>query len=157
MRTGVTIAHATGKKYVEGCVAIGCENGADCTYGPVYATTYERDKNYNADITILPAIDPYYNGSGSVAYIGGSNHNIILRYSEEVVEKGLSIKVGGDKNNIRLLNGNFPNQNDFKASNLDLNNFTNYPITLTTKSSGVKVKSEGKITDLGTENRLIQL
>ena len=82
MRTGVTIAHATGTKYVEGCTAIGCENGyslgsgnvvdcyADCTYGPVYSSTYENDKNYHAEITILPSSAPYYNGSGSVAYIG---------------------------------------------------------------------------------------
>ena len=168
MRTGVTLAHATGKKYVEGCVAIGCENGfslgsgtavncsADCTYGPVYSTTYEKDENYNADITILPASHPYYNGSGTVAYIGGSSHHITFRGTDEVVQEGLKIKVGGEKNNIRLLNGNFPHQNDFKASNFELNNLTNYPVYLSNKSSGVLVKSEGEVVDLGTNNDVIE-
>lgn len=119
-RTGVTIAHATGKRYVEGCTAIGCENGfslasgtvvdcyADCIYGPVYASTYNSDKNYNADITILPPSAPYYNGSGTVAYIGGSSHQVTLRSKETDIPEGLAIKVAGDKGNIRLLHGNLP-------------------------------------------------
>ncbi|WP_339884903.1 right-handed parallel beta-helix repeat-containing protein [Polaribacter vadi] len=166
MRTGVTLAHATGKIYVEGCVAIGCENGfslgtgnavncsADCTYGPVYASTYENDKNYNADITILPASHPYYNGSGNVAYIGGSGHHITFRGTDEAIKEGLKIKVGGDKNNIRLLNGNLPNQNDFKGFSFELNNFTNYPVYLSEKSSGIKVESKGKVIDLGSSNHV---
>lgn len=169
MRTGVTIAHATGKKYVEGTTAIGCENGfslgsgevvncsADCSYGPVYSSTYESDKGYNASITILPASQPYYNGSGSVAYIGGSQHNITLKGTEDVVKEGLAIKVGGEKNNIRLLNGNFPHQNDFKASHFELNNLSNYPVVLSSKSSHVKVKSAGKVTDLGVDNKVTQV
>ena len=168
MRTGVTLAHATGKKYVEGCTIIGCENGyslgsgdvvncsADCTYGPVYTTTYENDKKYNADITIIPASDPYYNGSGSVAYIGGSGHKITLRGADDVVEKGLKIKVGGDKGNIRLLNGNFPHQNDFKASSFELNNLTNYPVLLSLKSSNVSGESGGLVTDFGTKNNVVK-
>jgi len=169
MRTGVTVAHATGKKYVEGCKAIACENGfslgsgevvncsADCVYGPVYSTTYERDKSYNADITILPASAPYYNGSGSVAYIGGSEHEITLKGGEEVVKEGLAIKVGGDKNSIRLMNGNFPHQNNFKASHFKLNNLTRYPVVLSDKSIEVEVNSEGKVIDLGTKNKVTQI
>ncbi|MDQ8197895.1 right-handed parallel beta-helix repeat-containing protein [Pelagicoccus enzymogenes] len=169
MRTGVTIAHATGKKYVEGCVAIACENGfslgtggevvncsADCAYGPVYASTYERDKRYNADITILPAAVPYYNGSKSVAYIGGSGHYITLRGAAEALEEGYGIKVGGDKNNIRLLHGNLPNQNDFKAFDFELDNQTDYPVVLSEKSSGVTVRSKGEVRDQGTGNRVLR-
>jgi hypothetical protein len=167
MRTGVTLAHATGKTYVEGCVAIGCENGfslgsgnavncsADCTYGPVYASTYENDKNYHADITILPASHPYCNGSGNVAYIGGSGHHITFRGTDEAVPEGLKIKVGGEKNNIRLLHGNLPNQNDFKASSFELINLTNYPIQLSKKSIEVRGKSKGKVIDLGKDNKVI--
>ncbi len=169
MRTGVTIAHATGKKYVEGCVAIGCENGyslgsgdvvnckADCAYGPAYSTTYENDKNYHADITIIPAVDAYYNGSGSIAYIGGSGHKVTFRGTEDVVEEGLAIKVGGDKNSIRLMYGNFPHQNNFKASNFELNNLSKYPVFLSEKSSGVKVTSGGTVTDLGKDNQVKQI
>lgn len=166
MRTGVTLAHAKGNKYVEGCVAIGCENGfslgsgevvncsADCSYGPVYASTYERDINYNATITILPASNPYYNGSGTVAYIGGRGHKIILKGTNEPLEEGLTIKVGGEKNNIRLLHGNFPKQNNFKASSFQLINYTNYPVALSYKSSKVKVKSKGIVTDFGLRNKV---
>jgi hypothetical protein len=168
MRTGVTIAHATGKKYVEGCVVIGCENGyslgtgdvvnckADCAYGPVYSSTYERDENYNADITIIPAEDAYYNGSKSVAYIGGSGHNITLRGSAEAVKQGLCIKVGGEKGNIRLMYGSLPHQNNFSASDFELNNLTDYPVVLSDKSSDVQVKSKGKVTDLGVNNKVTQ-
>ncbi|WP_282124519.1 hypothetical protein [Algibacter mikhailovii] len=166
MRTGVTIAHATGKKYVEGCKAIACENGfslgsgvalncsADCVFGPVYSTTYENDKNYNADITILPASEPYYNGSGSVAYIGGSKHKISFKGGDSNMPEGLAIKVGGDKNSIRLMHGNFPHQNNFKASQFNLNNQTNYPVVLSDKSFGVTVKSAGKVTNLGSSNKI---
>lgn len=167
MRTGVTIAHATGKKKVKNCTAIGCENGfslgaggtaenckADCSYGPVYATTYEKDKNYNANITIIPAVNPYYNGSGTVAYIGGAGHCIYLKGTDEVIAEGLNIKIGGDKNNIRLLNGNFPNQNNFKASNLKLVNYTKYPVFLSSKSSKITLKTEGVVNDLGLNNKV---
>ncbi|GAF01941.1 right-handed parallel beta-helix repeat-containing protein [Saccharicrinis fermentans] len=164
MRTGVTIAHAKGKKYVEGCVVIGCENGyslgagevvnckADCAYGPVYASTYERDKGYHADITIIPAENGYYNGSGSVAYIGGTGHKITLRGTPELVEEGLKIKVGGEKGNIRLMHGNFPHQNNFKASDFELNNLSGFPVVLSEKSANVHVYSVGGVEDHGVRN-----
>ncbi len=166
MRTGVTIAHATGKKYVEGCTAIGCENGfslgsgdvvnckADCSHGPVYTSTYENDKNYDADITIIPAINPYKNGSGSVAYIGGSGHKITLKGVSEAVDKELKIKVGGEKNNIRLLNGNLPHQNNFKGSSFNIINETDYPLFLSEKSENVIGKSIGTVNDLGKNNKI---
>lgn len=167
LRTGVTIAHATGEKYVEGCVAIGCENGyslasgnvvncyADCAYGPVYASTYENDKNYNAEITIIPPEDDYYNGSGAVAYIGGSQHTVTLKSASGLIaNQDLKIKVGGDKGNIRLLNGNLPHQNDFTATNLTLHNLTNYPVFLSNKSSNVNGTSGGMVTDDGNNNNV---
>ncbi len=168
MRTGVTIAHATGTKYVEGCVAIGCENGfslgtgevvnckADCVYGPVYKSTYERDKDYHADIEILPATVPYYNGSKSVAYIGGSGHRITLSGASEALELGYNIKVGGEKNEVRLLNGNLPHQNNFAAKRFELNNQTEYPVLLSEKSSEVSVQSKGEVSDNGTDNQVTQ-
>ncbi|WP_405607904.1 hypothetical protein [Polaribacter sp. Asnod1-A03] len=166
MRTGVTVAHATGKKYVENCTSLGNENGfslgsgevvncrADVIYGPAYASTYERDVAYNADITILSSTEEYYNGSGNVAYIGGSGHKIIFRGSNQGVEQGLQIKVGGDKNNIRLLHGNLPNQNDFKGLDFELINLTNFPVFLSDKSSGISGESLGKISNSGTNNVL---
>lgn len=169
MRTGVTIAHAKGKKYIENCKAIGCENGfslgtgeavncsADCIFGPVYSTTYQGDKSYNADITILTASEPYYNGTGSVAYIGGSEHEITFRGTDEIIKEGLVIKVGGNKGNIRLLKGNNPHQNDFMGSNFKLNNLSNYPVVLSNKSSEIILNSVGEVTDLGSVNKVTKI
>ena len=169
MRTCVTLAHATGIKYVEGCVAIGCENGysigsgdvvncsADCVYGPVYASTYQSDNDFNADITVLPASDSYYNGSQTVAYIGGSSHNVTLRGSESSVNQNLKIKLGGDKQNIRLLNGNLPHQNNFTASKCVITNHTNYPIVVSLGSNNNSGQSLGTITDNGSNNDIKQI
>ncbi|MBK1877262.1 hypothetical protein JIN87_10305 [Pelagicoccus mobilis] len=169
MRTGVTIAHATGRKYVEGCVAIACENGfslgsggevvnckADCAYGPVYASTYERDKKYDAEITVIPATVPFYNGSKTVAYIGGSGHSITLKGSAEAMESDYTIRVGGDKGNIRLKHGNLPHQNHFSASQFELVNETGYPVYLSEKSSDVSVVSKGTVLDEGVGNKVVQ-
>lgn len=129
-------------------VAIGCENGyslgsgdvvncsAGCTYGPVYVSTYESDRRFNADNTILPESNYYYR-SGSVAYIGGSQHNVTFRCTDEALNMGLKIKIEGGKNNIRLLYGNLPHQNDFVATNFVINNLTNYPVFLSDKSTYV--------------------
>ena len=167
MRTGVTISHATGKKYVEGCTVMGCENGyslgvgevvncrADCIYGPVYTSTYQSDGEYNADITIISSSESYYNGSGSVAYIGGSDHRIILKGSSQGVDEGLRIRIGGEKNNIRLLNGNLSNQNNFKGMNLELQNLTAYPVYLTEECSYIRGQSLGEVHDKGVNNTIV--
>ncbi|MDW7691179.1 carbohydrate-binding protein [Flammeovirgaceae bacterium SG7u.111] len=168
LRTGVTVAHATGTKYVEGCIAIGCENGyslgsgdvvdsyADCAYGPVYASTYTTDKNYNAEITIIPAEDPYYNGSGNVAYIGGSNHNITLKSAPGlVIDQDLKIKVGGERNHISTQGESLSNQDDFTATNIVLNNNTNFAVELREQTSTITGVSGGMVTDFGTNNNLV--
>lgn len=170
LRTGVTVAHAKGKKYVKGCTAIGCENGyslgndgevvdckADCAYGPVYSTAYENDHNFNADITIIPPEGKYYNGAGCVAYIGGSNHNIILRASSNVVKDGLKIMFGGDKKNVRLMHGNFPHQNNFKSSNLKLVNKTDFPVYLSSKSLNIDLESYGEVVNDGNNNKVMKI
>ncbi|WP_198151390.1 hypothetical protein, partial [Formosa algae] len=77
-----------------------------------------------------------------------------LQGSSQGVEQGLQIKVGGEKNNIRLLHGNLPNQNDFKGFDFELNNQTEYPVYLSNKSSGVTGESQGPITNLGTDNTI---
>ncbi|MHA7944805.1 carbohydrate-binding protein [Formosa sp. 3Alg 14/1] len=168
LRTGVTIAHATGKKYVEGTTAIGCENGfslgsgdvvdsyADCAFGPVYATTYTTDKNFNAEITIIPAEDPYYNGSGNVAYIGGSNHNITLKSAPGlVIDQDLKIKFGGERNHISTQGESLSNQDDFYAKNIQINNLTNFAVLLNDQSTNVTGVSGGMVTDLGTDNNVV--
>ncbi|PQV48984.1 putative secreted protein (Por secretion system target) [Jejuia pallidilutea] len=162
-RTGVTLVHATGTKHVEGVTLIGCEQGysigsgtvincsSDAQYGPVLSFAYSNDKNTNIDINVLPAEGSYYNGSGTVAYIGGSSHNITLRGGDP--SANLRIQVGGEKNNVRLL-GVSSSQNPLTASNLELHNLTDFPITLDAMSSNVTGDSCGVVTDNGTNNNL---
>ena len=163
-RTGVTLAHATGTKHVEGVSVIGCEQGysigsgtvsncsGDAQYGPLLTFAYSSDKNTNIDVTFLPT-DNYYNGSATVAYIGGHSHNITLRGGDPDATN-LSIQVGGEKNNIRLL-GVTSSQNPLSASNLELNNLTEFPVVLDAMSTNVTGESCGTVTDNGSGNLLL--
>lgn len=163
-RTGVTLAHATGTKHVEGVKVIGCEQGysigsgtvsncsGDAQYGPILSFAYSSDKNTNIDITVLPAEGEYYNGSGTVAYVGGHSHNITLRGGDP--EADLTVQVGGEKNNVRLL-GVTSSQNPLSASNLVLNNLTDFPVVLDGMSSNVTGESCGTVTDNGSGNAMV--
>lgn len=165
MRTGVTLAHATGKKYVEGCTIIGCEQAyaigtgkvvdcyADAAYGPVYKGTYESDRNTEIEITILPS-DTYYNGSKCVAYLSGKNHNITFRSTDPNINKDLKIQVGGYYDGLRVREDSNPSQNNHAATDFEFNNLTDYPVILSSKSSGITGKSNGPVTDNGTNNRV---
>lgn len=164
-RTGVTLAHASGTKTVDNVTLLGCEQGysigsgtvsncsADAQYGPVLSFAYSSDSNTNIDITVLPSENDY-NGSGTVAYIGGNAHNITLRGS--ITNPDLRIQVGGQKNNVRLL-GVTSSQNPLDAQNLEFTNYTDIAMVLDELSSGVVVKScgNGTITDNGANNLLL--
>lgn len=152
-RTGVTLAHASGSKYVEGCTVIGCEQGysvgssskvincgADAIYGPVYKNAYSSDNGYDADITILPPSAPYYNGHQAIAYIGGKNHNLIFRSDIEEFPSDLKIMMAGDMQNLRLLNGSNPSQNNHTVENVSLTNLSNFPVVVHSDTSNSTVK-----------------
>lgn len=165
MRVGVTLTHATGKKYVEGCEAIGTERGyaigsgdivncsADVQHGPAFGVDYERDSGVNADITILPHGDPSrgnHNGSKHVAYITGKNHNLTFRTTATEFEQELEINVGGERRII----SSATSDDDYSASNITINNFTGYPMILGTQSSGIVGESRGPIKDSGSNNQI---
>ncbi|WP_139955776.1 galactose-binding domain-containing protein [Flavicella sediminum] len=170
-RTGVTLAHATGTKYVEGCTTIGCENGysigsgtvvncgADATYGPVYKNAYSSDNGYTADITILPPSAAYYNGHDAIAYVGGKNHNLTFRSEETNIPSNLKIMVSGDMQNLRLLNGSNASQNNLTSSNITLKNLTKFPIVLHGDSSNISVSTcdTDEVTDNGSTNTVTSL
>lgn len=169
MRTGVVLAHASGYKYVEGCSAIGCETGfslgtsgdlvncsADAAYGWVYKDAYDSNNGVNADITVLPPSAPYYNGSGVLAYIGGYNHNFTLRSADPNPNQNIQVMFGGDLPGIRFLNGANASQNNHTPNNVTLNNFTNFPVLLTSGSSSISGQSCGSVTDNGTSNTVTQ-
>lgn len=161
MRGGVTITHATGKKYVEGCTTLGCERGyatgkgdivncsGDAIYGPVFGVDYESDNNINADITILSNKNAY-NGNNKLAHIIGKNHKIIFRSNETNPLPKLEIGVSGIYRRIR---SDHRNTTHGKAANtIEIQNYTKYPVNLYENSLECIVESCGVITDKGNNN-----
>lgn len=163
-RTGVTLAHATGTKYVEGCTVIGCEQGysigsgtiydcsADAVYGPVFKNAYSSDNGYKADITVLPPSDSYYNGQKAIAYIGGSDHDLTFRCYESDVDQDYKIMVSGDYNGIRMLEDSNASQDNLTSSDIEINNITQFPLVMASDATGITGKSCGTITDNGSGN-----
>ncbi len=169
MRGGVTIAHANGTRYVEGCTAIGCEQGfavggggsvincyADAAYGPVYKSTYNTDKNTTVDITVIPPENGYYNGAKLLAYIGGSGHDVTLKSADSNINDDLKIFMGGDNNSVRVQD--VPgSQTDHYATNVTLENQTGYSVVLPADSSGNTIESCGPVTDNGSNNDISRI
>jgi len=155
-RTGVTLAHAKGTKYVENTTVLGCETGysigsgnivdsyADADIGPALSFAYSSDSGTTADITILPT-DGAKNGWGAVAFIGGKNHNITLRSNESTVNQNLKVVVSGDKNSIRHLENSLQNQDQLTLSNTVINNLTSFPMVINELAQGVSGQSDGLI------------
>lgn len=160
LRTGITLTHATGTKYVEGCTTIGTERGyaigsgkivncfSDCQYGPVFGVDYESDRNITAEITILPYEGESYNGDKYCAYLTGTGHNITLRSQVPNPDQELKIEFGGDRRII----ANLYAEENYKAESITLNNYTNYPIVLNEISKNNSGVSGGMVSDFGTNN-----
>jgi hypothetical protein len=160
MRTGVTLTHATGTKYVAGCKTIGCERGyaigsgiiencsSDVQYGPAFGVDYDSNRGITADITILPYTGEHYNGSRHFAYIFGSDHNLTFRGLEAFPDQELEINVGGD---LRIESSTNVVENR-PASDIIINNYTGYPLILDDASSGNEGFSIGTIADAGSGN-----
>ncbi|MEI6866141.1 hypothetical protein [Flavicella sp.] len=162
MRSGITLTHATGKKYVKGCTLIGNERGfcigngdivdcyADTQYGPALGVDYTRDQGTNADITLLSYKGESYNGSGHAAIIIGSNHKITLRSAVSNPDQNLKINIGGDNHTIGLLQ----RDENYSASNIILHNLTGYPVILDENSKNCTGISVGKVSDEGFNNHV---
>lgn len=165
MRAGVTLTHATGKKYVEGTTAIGCQRGfcvgtgdivdcyADTQHGPALGVDYESDQGMKAEITLLPYVGKPYNGSGHAAIIIGSNHKITLKNAVNNADQNLKINIGGGNRTIGLLK----KDQNYSASNIVLHNFTNYPIVLDDNSKNCTGVSVGNVTDEGSNNHIFKI
>ncbi|MFI3282842.1 MAG: hypothetical protein SNG10_04860 [Rikenellaceae bacterium] len=169
VRAGVTLTHATGRKYVENCTAIGCERGfcigsgqivnckADTQNGPALGVDYAHDNGMVADITILPnRKDPRPgNGSKHAAIIIGHNHKITLRRGEgleDTPDQELLINIGGDNRTIGMLHGD----NNYNANNIEIINETGYPIVLDDNTSNITGTSVGAVIDYGTDNSVVK-
>ncbi|GIZ09762.1 hypothetical protein [Flavobacterium sp. UMI-01] len=164
MRAGVTLTHATGKKYVASTTAIGCERGfcigtgdivncfADTQHGPALGVDYPSDKGMKAEITLLPYEGKSYNGSGHAAIIVGSNHKITLRNSVKNADQNLKINIGGDNRTIGML----AKDENYPASNIELHNETNYPVVLDDNSKNCTGESVGVVVDNGVNNQIVK-
>jgi hypothetical protein len=140
MRSGYSFAFGSGDIRIEDSQALECESGfsiksngvikncsADAKYGAVYGNAYNSDKNVTADITILNSEGGY--GPHELAYIGGSNHNIIFKGEDSVVD-GKSIQLAGDKKSMRMLNGVNSSQTRHNSKSNTIANYTGYPLIL---------------------------
>ncbi len=168
-RAGVTLTHATGRKYVKNTTVIGCERGfcigtgqivncqADCQYGPALGVDYAHDKGTIADITILPNADKSRSGNGSrhAAIIIGNNHKITLRRGAGLclTDQDLLINIGGDNRTIGLLN----KDQNYPASDIEIINETGYPIVIDDNASTITGKSAGKVIDNGKSNNIANM
>ncbi len=166
-RGGVALTLSRGTKIIDNVTLIGCQGSfatgtggkitncrADATFGPVFANAYERDRNIEVDITIIPYEGDTYVGNGAkcAATILGSGHNITLRRGEGLKEDTkLEICVGGVRRGI----GQLAENKDLSASNITINNETKYPIVLGTQTSGIKGDTAGKVVDKGTDNAVV--
>ncbi|MCH6255976.1 carbohydrate-binding protein [Puniceicoccaceae bacterium K14] len=154
-RSGVALAHASGTKYVENCVTLGCERGfgigsgqlvncsGDVLYGPLFGVDYENDRGIVADFTILPSNDGLYNGSGHVAFIIGRNHDITFRSDDTNPDQSLAINVGGDNHTV----GSFGLYQPQAAYEMTIKNYTQYPLVLDPESTQITYESDGPVTD----------
>ncbi len=165
-RGGVALTLSSGKKIVENVTLIGCQGGfnvgsggqiincrADAAFGPALTAHYEKDKNLTADITIIPYDGPKYagNGSGQVAHLIGSGHNVILRKGEGLkADKNLEITIGGDRRTV----GDLGEVSNYSASNITLVNETDFAVVVGDKASNVKITTNAKVTDNGTNNTI---
>ena len=169
MRGGVILNHSSGTNTVSGCTVTECEIGyavggsssvtdssGDAKYGPVWWNFYTSESNSDIDITVL-SNSGAYNGSGALAYIGGSNNNITLRSSESSAEPNLIVMVSGDFEDFRHLNGVNPGSDDLTSTNIEINNFTQYPLVLAEKCTAATGQSCGSITDNGSGNVIDQI
>ncbi len=169
VRAGVTLTHTMGYRSVENTTTIGCERGfavgtggkiinckSDCQYGPAFGVDYERDRNIEVDITLLPNEGEPLSGNGTtqVAYIVGSDHNITFRKGEGLNEEDdLHIYIGGDSKT----DGSLDKDENYKATNINFVNETEYKIIFDDQSSVNTVSTKGVWDDYGVDNKVTKL
>lgn len=161
-RVGVSLTLASGSRHVENVTVLGSEVGfslrgpcidckADCIYGPVYQSTYDSD-SWDADITILPPSDAYYNGGKCIAYIGSNNCDVTLRSDGNAnIPADYEIRLGGLALTKSFLL-NQTTQENHRAQNVTLMNYTSYPIDIVSGSNDNNVTTCGVVTDEGSGN-----
>ncbi len=169
-RAGVGLTLGDGDKVVENCTIIGCQEGmqiasggkiinckVDAAFGPALGFAYDRISNVTADITIMPYEGKAYgvNGSKHVAHIQGTGHNITFRKGEglDPSNDDYYISIGGDRKSI----GKLAEDENSLAKGLNFVNETGYKIVLDDNTSNNTIKTNGEVTDEGTNNTITKL
>ncbi|NME68787.1 PA14 domain-containing protein [Flammeovirga aprica] len=169
-RSGVVITHASGKKYAENCVSIGCETAysmgsgmavnckGDATNGPLIVHEYSNDRNGYATLELLRSEVEEETGvyNNMLAWLSGSNHNISIKYAEghEYTAEDapdLDILVAGVRTGWRHVYGT----RDYAVTNSIVRNYTHYPFVLGDKSSDNKYITWGELMDQGSNNIML--
>jgi len=165
MRTGIALAHATGKVQVSNCTTIGCEQGfqlgkgnaiackSDLSHGHAFKSTYEKDK-WDMDIEIIPAVDPYYNGQKCIAFIGMDKSTLNISGGDPKLPKDYRIQIGGTLNGIRFLEGSLAYQSTHNAMDSTIINKTKFPIEIDSGSKNNTIKTKGKILGEKGDNKV---
>ncbi|WP_338399238.1 PA14 domain-containing protein [Persicobacter psychrovividus] len=170
-RSGVVITHASGVKYAEGCVSIGCETAysmgtgvvvdskGDATNGPLIVHEYSNDRNGYAELELLKSEHEEDEGkyNDMMAWLSGSNHNFTFKYAEgeefsEDAAPPYDIRIAGVRRGWRHVYGD----KDYAVTNSTVKNYTHAPVALGDKSADNKYLTLGEAEDLGTNNSLIE-
>lgn len=168
MRSGCSITLTAGTKYIENTTAISCETGfgagnggqvvncfADAAIGPVYRNAYSTTNNFKGEITVIPPENGYYNGANCLAYLGGNNHEVILRNAEPNLPSNLAIMFGGDFLAHRFLSDD--TNVDHPSKDVSLINYTTAPVLISSESSGNQIETCSTVTNNGSNNSISQL
>lgn len=165
MRGGVTLPHASGTIYASNCTAIGCEQGfeigngtadnckADVSNGHAFKSTYDND-DWDLNIEILPATDPYYNGQKCIAFIGMDNSKLTLTGGDPNLPADYRIQIGGMHDGVRFQNGSLTNQSTHNGLNNTVTNATPHPIVIASGSNNNSGSSNGTVVDNGNGNSI---
>lgn len=119
----------------------------DWAYAPLIQMPYGNEKNISMDITVLEPEDT--TGEFHLTNIAGSGHTIILRDGGGSVKGDNSLAVGYAWDRWGYSTDNLYRHG---ASDIEIQNYTDYPLILTDYSSEISGYSEGKVTDNGENN-----
>lgn len=145
---------------------INCKGNA--AYGPLLYMHFDKVSNQKIDLEVLPA--PHAVGNHVFAAIKGNGHQINLTRAnpEKTLDKTLRPIVIGYPARFEFLTTDYPGvpkgyEENFKehfgnktysATNISIENNTEYPVILGGLSHNNSVESLGRITDLGESNTI---
>ncbi|MCX2781270.1 discoidin domain-containing protein [Microbulbifer thermotolerans] len=119
----------------------------DWAYAPLIQMPYGNEKNISLDITVLEP--EHTTGNFNLTNIAGSGHKIILRDGGGSVQGSNSIAVGYAWDRWDYSADDLYRHT---ARDIEIHNYTDYPVVLTEYSSDITGTSEGKVSDNGEDN-----